>query len=113
MKKAFQKKVDNSTLKPDNNVLEKYCFSTISSDEKQQDLKVANSKYYRINTGQLRICMEPGDFSNMMSRGIFLQVQLRDLNCSSGLPSNILFLFKIGGAVTHRCRKERVKRIHK
>lgn len=49
MKKAFQKKIDNSTLKTNSNVLEKYCLSTISSDGKQQDLEVTNSKYYGIN----------------------------------------------------------------
>lgn len=46
MKKAFQKKIDNSMLKSDNNVIEKYFFCTISSDGKQQDLEVINSKYY-------------------------------------------------------------------
>lgn len=113
MKKAFQKKVDNSTLKTNSNMLEKYCFSTFSSDGKQQDLKVIHSKYYGINISQLRICMEPGDFSNMIRRDIFPQVQLRNLNCFSGMPSNILFLFKVGGEATYRCRKGRVKHICK
>lgn len=57
--------------------------------------------------------MEPGDFSNMVSRDIFPQVLLRNLNCSSGMPSNILFLVKLGGAAIYRCRKGRVKHICK
>lgn len=113
MKKAFQKKIENSTLKTNSNMLEKYCFSTISSDGKKQDLKVINSKYCGINISQLKICMETVCFSNMMIRDIFPQVQLWNLNCSSGMPSNILLLFKVGGAAIHRCRKGREKHIHK
>lgn len=63
--------------------------------ERSESWMWPDSKYYEISISELRICTEPKDVSNVASRNIFPQEQFRNLNCCSGMLSNILLLFQI------------------